>query len=148
MDYAAREFSKESYIKYDEFAKTKISSYLVGLGYTILNSDEDYNHDIVATKKGTKYYFELEVKVGYPFTDMNDYRFDTVSFLGRKSRLREIAEFFYIIICYETGSFVFCPSNIIFNENYKEQLTVNGNNRRGRDEMYRVPKEKCTFIKL
>jgi hypothetical protein len=39
-----------------------------------------------------------------------------------------------------------CRSDIIFDEQYKEKLYINTPQRKGTDEFYRVPKEKCIFV--
>jgi len=148
MLYTARSFNKDTYNQYDNYAKEKIINFLVMRGHLIINDKEDYNHDLVTKKNGILYYFELEVKIGYPFTSKNDYRFDTVSFLGRKKRLHDINPFYYLIICKETSCVLFCSSDNIFKDKYLQKLTVNTNNRKGDDQMYRVPISICNFFKI
>lgn len=148
MEYSARKFNKETYDKYDSFIKEKMIKFLSKRNYEILKQHEDYNHDLVALKNNKKYYFELEVKIGYPFTSVEDYPFLTVSFLGRKKRLHNINPFYYLILCKNTGFIVGCHSTEIFKNEYLEGVSVNTRNRKGKDKMYRVPKEKCTFFKI
>lgn len=146
MEYKARKFNKNTYNEYDSFAKEKIIVFLTKKGHKIINKEEDYNHDLVTCKDGVNYYFELEVKIGYPFTSKNDYKFNTVSFLGRKKRLHDLNPFYYLIICKETNCVLSCYSNDIFKDEFLEKLNVNTKNRKGNDEMYRVPIDKCTFF--
>ena len=148
MKYEARKFSKQSYDDNDSFAKKKVIDHLVCSGHEILSSEEDYNHDIITTKDGKKFLFEVEVKRNYPFTGAKDYKFNSVSFLGRKERLHKIKPFYYIIVCYETDYAVFCESSGIFKDEYKEQLNLSNYDRKGQDEMFRVPIDNCTFFKL
>ena len=148
MEYTARKFSKKSYDENDEYAKNKISKYLIKRGHKIIQDKEDYNHDLITKKNGVVFYFEFEVKRNYPFTKKEDYKFDSVSFLGRKVRLHNIEPYYYIILCYETDSAVFCYSSEIFKNEYKETLKLKKYNRNGNDEMYRVPIDKCTFFNI
>ncbi len=148
MEYKARKFNENTYKKYDNFAKEKIIAYLKKRGHIILNKEENYNHDLITYKNNVKYYFELEVKIGYPFTSKDDYKFKTVSFLGRKKRLHELFPFYYFIICNETNCVLFCKSEDIFKDEFIEKLNVNSKDRKGNDEMYRVPIDKCSFFNL
>lgn len=148
MEYAARRFDKKSYNENDEYAKKRITKFLIKRGHKVIQDKEDYNHDLVTEKKGLVFYFEFEVKRNYPFTNKEDYKFNSVSFLGRKSRLHNIEPYYYMILCYETDSVVFCYSSNIFKDEYKESLNLNKHNRKGSDEMYRVPINKCNFFTL
>lgn len=148
MDYEARKFSSQSYEDNDGYAKAKIKDFLVKRGHKVVKDEEDFNHDLVTFKDGITFYFECEVKRNYPFTNRSDYKFSTVSFLGRKRRLHNIAPFYYLILCYETDSVVCCHSSEIFFDDFKESLTLNKHERRGNDEMYRVPIDKCYFFNL
>ena len=95
-----------------------------------------------------RFFFELETKSKYPFTTMDTFPFDSVSFLGRKKRLHLKNKFHYIIICRETEWAVTCESQDIFKEEYLESLNINTPNRKGKDQMYRVPKAKCIFFNI
>lgn len=148
MIYSARKFNSREYDKYDSWAKDIVSGFLESRGHYIISSEEDYNHDLVTKRCNQLYYFELEVKVGYPFTSDQDYRFDTVSFLGRKRRLHDIKPFFYVIICKETSAALYCASDVIYDDNHIEYVSVNSENRTGNDKMYRVPVNKCGFFNL
>ena len=148
MEYAARKFSEKSYEENDEYAKIKITKFLIGRGHKIIQDDESYNHDLVTKKNKLIFYFEFEVKRNYPFTNKEDYKFNSVSFLGRKIRLHNIHPYYYLILCYETDCVVFCHSSEIFKSQYKERLNLNKYDRKGGDEMYRVPIDKCNFFKL
>jgi hypothetical protein len=148
MNYNARKFSQKSYNDNDDYAKKKILNYLISRGHELISDEENYNHDIVTKKNNELYYFEVEVKRNYPFTNQTDYKFSTVSFLGRKSRLHNIKPYYYFILCYETDSVVFCHSSKIFKDGYKEKLTLKSYDRKGNDEMYRVPINECGFFNL
>ena len=143
-----QKFLKESYDKYDAYAKDLMVGFLEARGHEIIKDKEDYNHDLVTKKNGETLYFELEVKINYPFTSRATYPFTTVSFLGRKERLHLIKPFFYIILCYETGVFVSCHSTDIYKEKYRETINITSEERRGDDIVYRVPKSKCMFSKI
>jgi hypothetical protein len=94
------------------------------------------------------FYFEFEVKRNYPFTSKEDYKFSSVSFLGRKIRLHGIQPYYYMILCYETDCVVFCHSSSIFKVDYKEKLILKKYDRNGADEMYRVPINECEFFNV
>jgi len=148
IKYEARKFNQKSYDNNDKFAKDKFIEFISSRGHTIFSSEENFDHDIVTEKDGIKYYFELEVKRNYPFTSKNTYKFDTVSFLGRKKRLHLKQRFHYIIICIETEWAVSCDSEDIFLDEYVENLNIDTEDRSGRDQMYRVPKESCKFFNI
>jgi hypothetical protein len=148
MEYVARKFNKETYDSYDTFAKEKMIQFLINRGHLIINKNENYTHDIVSLRDGIYFYFELEVKIGYPFTCKNDYRYDTVSFLGRKKRLHNLKPFYYVILCNETNYALYCKSDEIFLNEYIQKVNVNTNVRNGNDEMYRVPLQKCVFFNI
>lgn len=143
-----RNFVQEEYDKYDAKAKRLLVDHLIEKGHSIVNSDEDYYHDIVSSKDGVDYFFEVEVKLNRPFSSMRDFPYDTVSFTGRKLRLHNKKPFFYVIFCLETSTCLYCHSNIIYNKKYAEDVYIDSKNRKGMDKLYRVPKEKCKFVKL
>lgn len=144
----ARKFSKEEYIKYDDLAKESFKKFLLENNHTIIKDTEDYYHDLVTSKDNKEFYYEVEIKKGYPFTNKESFRFSTVSFLGRKERLHNIKPFYYVIICKETNWAVICPSDIIYQEKYKEQLYIHTQTRKGSDEMFRIPRDFCRFYDL
>lgn len=146
MKYKARQFLRSSYNKYDEYGKTQIIKHLIQKGHSIIKEKEDFKHDLITTRNGLKYFFEVEVKINYPFTCAKDFQFKTVSFLGRKKRLHKINPFWYIILCYETGCFLYCHSSKIFIIEFEETLILKDKNRKGLDKMYRVPINKCYFF--
>lgn len=146
--YGARRFNSDSYKKYDQYAKELFATFLLKKGHVITKSEEDYKHDLRTTKDGKDYLFELEVKVGYPFTDDSSFKFNSVSFLGRKYKLHKQEPFYYVIVCYETGYALFCHSNDIYKQSYIEKSNVNTDSRKGSDLFYRVPKNKCKFFSL
>tara|TARA_R110002020_G_scaffold306030_1_gene521997 strand:- start:56 stop:520 length:465 start_codon:yes stop_codon:yes gene_type:complete len=146
--YGARKFNQGSYNHSDKYAKDLFIKYILNKGHKIYDSEENYNHDIITIKNNNKYYFELETKSNYPFTTYDTFPFNSVSFLGRKERLHKIQEFHYIIICRETEWAVCCNSKKIFKKQYLENLDINTLNRKGKDQMFRVPKYKCNFFNL
>ena len=143
-----RTFSQSSYDKNDNYAKTKIIPFLENRGHQVVCDEETYKHDLITIKDGKEYYFEFEVKRNYPFTSVQDYKFTTVSFTGRKQRLHNIEPFFYMILCFETNTIVFCHSSEIYKDNNIVVLNLKKRDRKGIDTFYRVDKYKCTFVNL
>ena len=148
LDFGARKFNQKSYNENDNFAKDKFINFIKKRWHKIINSNEEFSHDIITEKKGVLFFFEVEVKRNYPFTTRDTYIFDTVSFLGRKKKLHYKNPFYYIIICKETEWAVCCESKKIFIDNYIENLNINTSDRNGKDQMFRVPKEKCLFFDI
>ena len=149
--YGARAFSEESYKNNDEWGISRIKRHLIESGFEVVDKDEeDYDVDIIATKDGNEFKYEAEVKSGYPFTGLSDFRFDTVSFLGRKKKfhLRSENGFYYAIVCRETEAIVYAHSSDIYKEEYRQLKTINAKHRKGLDEFYLVPKEKCQWTTL
>jgi hypothetical protein len=60
-----RQFSKALYDAYDAPAKTTLVQYLKSIGHEITNTEENYNVDVVSTKKDYTYFNEAEVKVAW-----------------------------------------------------------------------------------
>ena len=143
----APKFRQDSYDANNEWGISRVKKLLKKRGYTIIEKEEDYNIDIEAKKDGKIFLFEVETKAGYPFRNKKTFKFDTVSFLARKSKWAS-TPFWYIIICRETESFVCCHSNTIFKEEYKKTIEVNSKYREGTDSFYRVPKDLCYWNKF
>lgn len=144
-------FSEKEYNRSNQWGIDRVAEYLKSNGYTIIEKDtEDYDVDITATKGGKTFLFEAEVKRGYPFSCEKDFKFDTVSFLGRKKKYhnRHSEGFFYCIVCYETSCVLSCHSSDIYKDNQRQLKTLSKKSRRGLDEFYLVPKEKCKFTLL
>ena len=148
MIYEARRFVPNSYEKNDSFAKDLFIGFIQRKGHKIISKKEDYNHDLITSKNGTTYFFELEVKTNYPFTTRDSFKFGTVSFLGRKMRLHQLQPFYYVIICRETSHALMCRSDKIYKPHYAETLNINTSDRTGADQMFRVPKMYCRFFSL
>ena len=55
-------FSRTWYNKYDKVAKDTLVNYLKGVGHEVGEVKEDYNVDVVSTKKDYTYFNEAEVK--------------------------------------------------------------------------------------
>ena len=147
MKYKARKFVQASYDRNDDWGKDVLVRWLKMHGgrFAIIEKEkEDYKVDILAldTKADKLVSFEVEVKHGYPFTDAESFKFDTVSFLGRK---KKYGDFWYVIVCGETESLLLAHSFEIYKEEYREIKTIATNERNGLDEFYRVPKSKCLF---
>lgn len=145
--YGARKFVKASYDRNDEWGKEVLVRWLKRHGgrFNIIEKEkEDYKVDVLAldTQTDKLVGFEVEVKHKYPFTDAKSFKFDTVSFLGRK---KKYGDFWYVIVCGETEALLLCHSLEIYKEEYREIKTITTNERNGLDEFYRVPKEKCLF---
>lgn len=141
-------FSKDDYSKYDKAAKERLCSFLQARGHKIVDKEENYSIDITSELNGKTHYFEVECKVKeeYKFTCQNDFKFESVSFLGRKSKYP--VSFWYVILCAKTSGAVFCNSEHIFKDEYYEEKKVERNGIIGIDKFYHVPKEKCTFFKV
>lgn len=148
MIYEARRFVRSSYERSDSPLKQMLSDFLVERGHTILHSEEDSAHDIVTEMGGRAYYFEVEAKATYLFTNKDSFPFDTVSFLGRKYKLHMLHPFQYIIVCPTTGWALSCYSSQIFKEDHRVLLSIRSHERQGLDEFYRVPKQECIFFPL
>jgi len=147
MKYNARKFVQASYDRNDDWGKEILVRWLKSYGsrFTILDKEkEDYKVDIVVldTKADKLMSFEVEVKHGYPFTDEESFKFDSVSFLGRK---KKYGDFWYAIVCAETEAILIAHSYEIYKEEYREIKTIATTERNGLDEFYRVPKDKCIF---
>ena len=54
-------FNKSWYDKYDNVAKDTLVTYLKGVGHDVGEVKEDYNVDVVSTKKDFTYFNEAEV---------------------------------------------------------------------------------------
>jgi len=145
--FKARKFVQESYDKNDAWGRKLISEMLAYRGYVVEDKPEDFGIDIVATREGVTEFFEVEVKHNHPWNHRDDFKFDTVSFLGRKKKWEE-DNFWYCIICAETEAIIVCRSSSIYKEEYAEIRNVNTSHRSGTDKFYRVPKEKCFFIHM
>lgn len=143
--YTAGKFVKESYDSYDLIGKQLLVAYLVKRGHIIKPEtfDEDYGVDILTEFKGKEFKFEVEFK-RYSFNDKESFPFDTVSFLGRKEKWKK-HKYIYCIISEQTKAAVFCESDIIFNDEYRQVINIDIESRSGFDLFYRVPKELCTF---
>lgn len=148
MKFSARKFNKDSYDKNDTYAKKLFSRFLIRKGHSIYRVEENFQHDLITNKDNYIYFFELEVKTNYPFTTSETFKFDTVSFLGRKKRLHDIKPYYYVIICRETEHALMCYSTDIFKDEYIESINIHTNHRSGADQMYRVPKAMCRFFNL
>jgi len=151
QSYKSVEFSPEQYERCNDFGISIIEDYLRSRDYIIHEKEEeDYDIDITSEKDGVIFKYEAEVKTRYSFTSKEDYRFDTVSFLGRKKKYHDnnAEGFYYCIVCAETKCILYCHSSKIYKESYKVVLNINTDYREGTDVFYLVPKEDCSFINI
>lgn len=149
--YKAGEFSKEQYDTNDAWGIQRITKHLRDNGFTVVDKEvEDYDVDILAYKNGKEFRYEAEVKTGYPFTSVDDYNFNTVSFLGRKKKYHTRSEngFYYAIVCKETEAIVYCHSSKIYKDEYRIVRDINSTYRKGTDEFFLVPKHNCQWTIL
>jgi hypothetical protein len=142
-----RKFIQESYDRNNSWSIELVSNFFKHKGYSIHNEEEDYNIDFSIKKGDIHKHIEVEVKSNYPFRSKEDFRFSTVSFLGRKEKWKDL-DFLYIIVCAETKYAVACNSKHIFQEKFREKIYLNHYEREGYDTLYRVPKEDCLFFNL
>lgn len=149
MGYGARDFNKKSYDKNDSPAKERLIRFLTKKGHTNISSEETMGMDITSEYNGKKFNFEVENKNSLMFTTRESFKYPTVSFCGRKDRLKKYSDFFYyIIICPRTDWALSCRSYNIFHKKYEEELYISTEDREGMDLFYRVPKEDCFFFDL
>jgi hypothetical protein len=121
--------------------------YLKSRGHRVIENEDIYGLDFFTVKDQKWFNWEVEVKANIAWTSVDDFPYETISFLGRKKRL-ETENFWYVIICSATKSAIFAPSTVIFKEEYKVVNKVRSEYRTGFDEFYRVPKELCIFRKI
>lgn len=138
-------FVQSSFDKNDSKGKELLKAFLVKKGHHIQENEDKYGIDLFSEKDGKVYRWEVEMKPRRPWTNMEDFNFDTVSFLQRKEKWKD-EQFWYVIICTETKAMLMCDSNIIFQDKYKQILKINTEDRKGTDVFYRVPKELCIFV--
>jgi len=140
-------FNQKSFDDNDAIGKELLMAFLRTKGHNISENCDKYAVDLVSEKDGKGYYWEVEMKYKRRWTSREDFPFPSVSSLSRKEKWKE-HHFWYVIICKETKAAIFCNSDIIFNENYKQKLYIKTNDRTGLDNFYRVPKELCIFVPL
>jgi len=138
-------FNQESFNDNDALGKELLKAFLLSKSHTILENSDIYGVDFFSEHNGKQYFWEVEMKSRRPWTCSEDFQFDSVSFLSRKSKWQD-TPFWYVIICKETNAAIFCKSGIIFNEEYRERVMINTTDRRGLDYFYRVPKKYCIFV--
>lgn len=140
-------FIKEEYDKENDWAISIVSSFLIERGYTIIDKAEDYGVDIHAHKGDKHLFIEAEVKKRYPWENRETFKFDTVSFLGRKKKWASGQGFWYFIVCRENKNIIFAHSSNIYKKDNREKIYVSTNQRRGEDLFYRLNKEEVWFAK-
>jgi hypothetical protein len=65
MTAVRKPFSRALYDAYDGKAKAALIALLESRGHTIINTEENYNVDVVSQKEGYTYFSEAEVKTGW-----------------------------------------------------------------------------------
>lgn len=138
-------FNQKSFEENDEKGKGLLKNFLISKGHEIIENENIYGIDFFSKRNNKDYYWEVEMKPNRPWTSREDFHFDSVSFLSRKSKWVD-TPFWYVIICSETNAAVFCKSDIVFNKKYKQKIRINTAERYGLDNFYRVPKELCIFV--
>jgi len=138
-------FNWEQYKQWDDWGKSIVINWLTNSGHIMVHNPDKYGIDLYSDYKGKLYLWEVEVSTRRLWTCEEDYKYDTVSFLGRKKKW-DTWPFFYCIICSQTRAVVMCVSTTIFKEEYKQTRYVVS--RDEMDEFYDVPKELCTFIHI
>ena len=138
-------FNQKSFDDNDNLGRTLLIDYLVKKGHEVYENEDIYGIDLYSYKDDKEYWWEVEMKSRRPWTCKKDFPFSSVSFLNRKGKWKD-KSFWYVIICKETNAAIFCQSNIIFDENYKEKLYINTQDRKGSDNFFRVPKDLCIFV--
>lgn len=138
-------FVQSSFDQNDPVGKDLLMEFLRSKGHETGENEDRYGIDIITKKDGIEYLWEVEMKSKRPWTSREDFQFDSVSFLYRKAKWQD-TPFWYVIICTETHAAIFCKSDIIFNENYKQTINIFTQDRKGEDTFYRVPKELCIFV--
>lgn len=145
--FGARKFVQDSYDTNDAYGKAVVTSWLKAQDWVDeIIDEENYGVDLeVIDKEGNVHYFEAEVKGNYPWSDAESFKFDTVSFLGRKEKWKGKG-FFYALVCAETQAMCIAHSSEIFQEKFREVRRINTGHRQGLDAFYRVPKSLCRWI--
>jgi hypothetical protein len=138
-------FNQKSFDENDGTGRELLTAFLSKRCHNVSNNSDKYGIDLVSEKDGVGYKWEVEMKTKRQWTCREDFPFDSVSFLNRKAKWKD-TQFWYVIICSETRAALFCRSDVVFNEKYKQKLYINTGQRKGEDEFYRVPKQLCIFV--
>lgn len=138
-------FNQKSFDENDAIGKELLMAFLRSKGHTASENTNKYGIDIVTVKEEKEYFWEVEMKSRRPWTSKEDFQFSSVSFLNRKAKWQD-TPFWYVIICRETKAAIFCKSDLIFKDEYKEKLFINTKDRKGVDNFFRVPKDLCIFV--
>jgi hypothetical protein len=141
-------FIQESYDLNDAPAKKLVADYLERIGYENIQTEETFDHDIIAEREGVKFYFEVEMKSRYRFRQRETFPFDTVHFLGRKERLHRKQPFYYVIVGPLEEWAVICHSGDIYKDEQRKYVQVQTTSRYGWDNMFEVHRNKCLFVDL
>lgn len=136
-------FNQELFDTSDEEGKQLLIAFLESKCHKISQNSDKYGIDLFSEKGGQKYNWEVEMKSRRPWVSEETFPFESVSFLNRKKKWDN---FWYVLICRETRAAIFCHSNVIFHDDYKEKLYIKTSYRNGTDYFFRVPKEKCIFV--
>lgn len=142
----ARTFNQASYDENDAKAKAIFSSYIKTKGHNIDSNEENYGIDIITSKDGKEFKFELEMS-SVNFNE-EDYKYDNVHFLARKKKMLDRqGDYWYVIISSnEEYALMVKASKIFKKENYLTKYA--GNGRDGVDEFYQLPKNQVKFFMI
>jgi len=141
-----RHFSKEDY-KVSEFTVAKVKLILTKWGYAIVEKDEDYKVDIIASKNGFTHRFEIEERVrDGQFGSQSSFMYPNVNFLARKIRYAYGGDFIYLILSQSTPCMIMRHSEDIFKEELQKIVMCNSNSHSGPDSVYVVPTKECYFF--
>lgn len=143
MNSGADVFRKSDYDKYDQHGKDIATEYLRARGFEIVDREEDFRIDIVATKNGKEYRIEIGVLDTIEFTNEESFIHPKVQFFARKKKQIADGHFTYMIICKKTGWCLCCNSKEIYKDKYFTRYY--DRRRGGYSEVYAVPKELCRF---
>ncbi len=90
---AGKPFSQVIY-NADDNAKHQIIEWLMDQGFLAWVNPDDYGIDVLATRGGTEYAFEVEVKHNW---DTDVFPFSTVHFSARKKKFIAVNHFFTML---------------------------------------------------
>ena len=93
MEGAYKKFDKALYKKYDESAKDRTKKFLRSRGYEVKDHPNKYAQDLVATKDGSEFLVECEVKLVW---DKAKFPFDTIQLPERKKKFFKKRTVFFI----------------------------------------------------
>jgi hypothetical protein len=141
-----RQFTEKDY-KVSEFTVEKIKLTLKKWGYTIREKEEDYKVDIIATKNGLQYRFEIEERRrDGQFSSRGSFTYPQVNFLARKIRYAYGGDYVYLILSQSSPCMIMRHSQDIFIQEQSRMVMCNSDAHSGPDAVYVVPTKECYFF--